>query len=542
MPNPTCPHTLRWRGRPTRGDGAAVLAGLEPLNEHYDLSAGARRTRTASYLDTVDGRLRKRGQLLSHERATGPGRLVLVDGEAIVTTGLTEVPEWPARVEEFPPGDVLDRVASAMWVRAVLPIARSRTTSREVAVLNEDGKTVVRLDWVEVTGSEPVRTEPLAQVVVRPVLGYQRDADRVRKALLAADGFEESGTTAEDELVRTATAAIEPPGRPAITADQPAGLAIALALLGFADAIAANVDGVVDDIDTEFLHDLRVAVRRTRSLLKLAGDVLPLTEAQLARYAASFKWLGDVTTPTRDLDVYLLEIDQLAGKLVVGEPGDLEPFAAHLLWQRQREQRKLARTLRSQRFARLLDGWTAFLTEVVETEHPVSAEDTENTEGAETAQPTEPTEPATTAAGQLAAQRIRHMVKRVGRRGRVLTPGSPAEHIHALRKRCKELRYLLEVFRPLCDHAAHQAVVKELKQLQDVLGSFQDGEVQSEGLRMFAEQMLQSGRPPAATLLAMGELAGRFGDQQKQARQALTDRVERFVSARNRQRIEALLP
>lgn len=536
MLNPTCPHTLRWHGQPTRGDAAAVLARLEPLTEHYDLSAGARRTRTASYLDTVDGRLRKRGQLLSHERATGPGRLVLVDGEATVTSGLTEAPEWPARVEEFPAGEVLDQVAAAMWVRAVLPIARSRTVAREVAVLNEDGKTVVRLDWVEVSGTEPVKTEPRAQVVVRPVLGYQRDADQVRKALLAADGFEESEATAEDELVRTATAALEPPTRPAISAGQPADLAIALALLGFADAIAANVDGVLDDIDTEFLHDLRVAVRRTRSLLKLAGDVLPLTETQLARYAASFKWLGDVTTPTRDLDVYLLEVDQLAGKLVVGEAGDLEPFAAHLRQQRQREQRKLVRTLRSQRFARLLDGWTAFLAEIVETERPEEAESPEGEEYAEQAAPTQPT------AEQLAAQRIRHMVKRVGRRGRVLTPDSPAEHIHALRKRCKELRYLLEVFRPLCDQAAHQAVVKELKQLQDVLGSFQDGEVQSEGLRLFAEQMLQSGRPPAATLLAMGELSGRFGDQQKQAREALTDRVARFVSAKNQQRIEALLP
>jgi CHAD domain-containing protein len=529
MLNPTRLRTLRWHGQPTRGDAAAVQARLESLSEHYDLTAGVRRTRTATYLDTVDGRLRRRGQLLSHERATGPGSLVLVDGEATVTTGLTELPEWPARVEEFPAGEVRDQVASAMWVRAVLPIARSRTVSREIAVLNEDGKTVVRLDWVEVSGAEPVRTGPLAQVMVRPVLGYQRDADRVRKVLLAADGFEESDSSAEDELVRAATAAVQPPGRPEITPELPADLAITLALQGFADAIAANVDGVVDDIDTEFLHDLRVAVRRTRSLLKLAGDVLPLTPAQLARHAASFKWLGDVTTPTRDLDVYLLE-----------------PFSAHLRQQRQREQRKLVRALRSQRFTRLLDGWTAFLAEVAETERPESTEDpesTESTEGPETteAAPAPTGEPALTAE-QLAAQRIRHMVKRVARRGRVLTPDSPAEHIHALRKRCKELRYLLEVFRPVCDQAAHQAVVKELKQLQDVLGSFQDGEVQSEGLRVFAEQMLQTGRPPAATLLAMGELSGRFGDQQKQARAALTDRVARFVSAKNRQRIEALLP
>ena len=50
--------------------------------------------------------------------------------------------------------------------------------------------------------------------------------------------------------------------------------------------------------------------------------------------------------------------------------------------------------------------------------------------------------------------------------------------MHALRKRCKELRYLLEVFRPVCDKTAHRRLVKELKSLQDTLGDFQDGEVQ----------------------------------------------------------------
>ena len=37
-------------------------------------------------------------------------------------------------------------------------------------------------------------------------------------------------------------------------------------------AVLANVDGVLQDIDTEFLHDLRVSVRRTRSALKLFGE------------------------------------------------------------------------------------------------------------------------------------------------------------------------------------------------------------------------------------------------------------------------------
>ena len=53
-----------------------------------------------------------------------------------------------------------------------------------------------------------------------------------------------------------------------------------------------------------------MAVRRTRSVLKMLGDVLPAGLAE--RMSAEFRWLGDITTPTRDLDVYLLSIDAMA--------------------------------------------------------------------------------------------------------------------------------------------------------------------------------------------------------------------------------------
>ena len=45
----------------------------------------------------------------------------------------------------------------------------------------------------------------------------------------------------------------------------PAPVAVARLLLRLLDTCESNVDGVLRDIDTEFLHDLRVAVRRTRS-------------------------------------------------------------------------------------------------------------------------------------------------------------------------------------------------------------------------------------------------------------------------------------
>ena len=130
-----------------------------------------------------------------------------------------------------------------------------------------------------------------------------------------------------------------------ITASMPASVAVARLLLRLLDTLEQNVDGVLRDIDTEFLHDLRVAVRRTRSAIKLLGEVLP---ADLAgHYAAEFKWLGDLTTPTRDLDVHLLGFDAMTAQLVAASPADLEPFRAFLVRRRAREFRRLAAALRS---------------------------------------------------------------------------------------------------------------------------------------------------------------------------------------------------
>ena len=86
---------------------------------------------------------------------------------------------------------------------------------------------------------------------------------------------------------------------------QSAPVAVSVVLLDLLDTLEANVDGVLRDIDTEFLHDLRVSVRRTRSALKLLGSVTP---DATGHFRDEFKWLGDVTTPVRDLDVHLLEL------------------------------------------------------------------------------------------------------------------------------------------------------------------------------------------------------------------------------------------
>jgi CHAD domain-containing protein len=182
--------------------------------------------------------------------------------------------------------------------------------------------------------------------------------------------------------------------------------------------------------------------------------------------------------------------------------------------------RALVRALRSQRFRRLCATWREGLVWVVESE-PVSA---------------------TGAVERLARKRVLVAYRRVIKRAVTLTPASPAEDVHTLRKRAKELRYLLEVFAPVCDPGLHRAMVRKLKALQEVLGAFQDGEVQSAALRVFAERMLAAGPAHAAPLLAMGELSARFADMQHEARDELTSVLPRFLGAKVHRQLGAMLP
>jgi CHAD domain-containing protein len=144
--------------------------------------------------------------------------------------------------------------------------------------------------------------------------------------------------------------------------------------------------------------------------------------------------------------------------------------------------------------------------------------------------------------GGLAADRIARAHRRVARLGASVTAprgggGPPADDLHSLRKRGKELRYLLEFFGSLYDPAAYRAAVRNLKGLQDCLGEFQDGVVQQEAIRGFAVHLLDRRGPEpaaaelAATLLALGELTAQVHARQRRARDDLAGRYARFARA-----------
>ncbi len=485
-------------------DVELVEAALQPK---FALVAGPEQTVSHTWLDTFDWRLHAAGISLEY-LDDGPLIMQFPDGSRLQGP---RAKKWPALMHDLPAGRLRDALAPIVAPRALLSVVTVERAVRESRVLNADEKTVARL----LTESGDDGTSRLQ---VQPLRGYEVDGDRIARLMGRVDGFKASTTTPYDDALALASRTpsdleqnLTAPLRP----ETPAPVAVANVLAQFAAAIDDNVAGTIAAIDIEFLHDLRVAVRRTRSILKLVGDVLPANLAE--RFQPEFKWLGDLTTPVRDLDVYLLELDNMAARLTSADPRDLDPFRTFLVRHRGAERRRLVRGLRSRRFEQVMSDWRTELAQV--------AADGDGGPAAAT----------------LARQRIERAFRKVVRRGKRIAADSPSEQVHELRKRCKELRYLLEVFRPLCADAPYRPLIKELKALQDVLGDFQDGEVQREAVREFAAVMMEQGAAPPATVLAMGELAAQLDAHQLNARGELVGRLQPFLANENRARVKALV-
>lgn len=502
-----------------------------------------------TWLDTFDWRLHKAGLTLEYVAGRRGGELRLAsaapgDAGTCQPVICQPVTGWqatrPHLAADLPDGPVTARIAGLAAPRALLPVVTVVGTTVVYRLLNTDAKMVARLliERLMTAGGDVVPLAP--RLAITEVRGYQGQARRAARLVAAVPGVRNEAEAPFAVALGGLGGLGRRPGDYSnkvdapITAAMPASRAAATILLRLLDIIDANVGGVLRDIDTEFLHDLRVSVRRTRSALKLFGDVLGLPREDLAFFTAEFGWVGDVTTPTRDLDVHLLDFAQMASALAAAKPDDLEPFRGYLDQRRRKEFRALTRALRSPRFNAVTQAWRAKIT-AIEQGHGAAGVAADRS-----GKPVKAA-PESGSVGTLAAERTRVSFVKVARKGGAITPDSPPESLHDLRKRCKELRYSLEFFAPLHDPAGYGKVVGDLKRLQDCLGEFQDTEVQIGEIRALAAAMLAVGEAPAVTLLAMGEVTAGLVVRQRAARADFERRFAAFADVEGQRRMSALL-
>jgi CHAD domain-containing protein len=344
------------------------------------------------------------------------------------------------------------------------------------------------------------------------VRGYAADLARVRSTLAGELGYAAAEQPLVDEAVIAAgghPGGISAKVDVALGFDERSDAAAAAVLRRLLEVIDANLEGTIQDIDSEFLHDFRVAVRRTRSVQRELRTVFPA--AELAWFRTEFRWLQQVTGDSRDLDVYVLEFDQY--RQLVPEPirGDLGPLLAVLERRRADAHAAMVGELTSDHTTTLRTTWGSFLDQLASLpEHDRPA--------------------AHRAIGELAGQRIRKVYKRMVKMGGRIDDSSPPADYHELRKKGKELRYLLELFAaPLYPSEVVRAMIKRLKGLQDVLGRHQDREVQIATLGSLRDEVAAVEGGPAA-LMAMGVLVQRLAGDERAAREQFAEHFEAFAS------------
>ena len=479
----------------------------------------------------------------------------------------------PGLLEELADGPVRERLARLLEMRRLLPRVDVISQQTPLRLLNEDEKTVVWLLIEQHRFREPRSGRGGAlsrRLLLKAVRGYLDAFEQARTGLI-----EQLGMSALTEALaqEALTAAGHCPGTYSTKLDerldpnQRADLATKQILRGLLETLEANVEGTRQNLDSEFLHDLRVATRRTRAALSQIKGVFP--EAGVTEFKQGFAWLQQVTGPVRDLDVYLLDFPSLEQRVPPMLRHELRPLYAQLLRQHGEAQCQLAHELDSVRFHRLLRDWCAFLDAPVpdapvpgapmpDAAVPDASSQSIRLEARADSVAAQPLGDETLEAGQrqqqgpapkqaarpikkVADERIRKMLKRVRAEGRAIGADSAPEQLHELRKSCKKLRYLMEFFQSLYPKAEIREQIKQTKRLLDNLGRFQDTAVQAQHLYEQAAASAGGQGLPATTLLAMGALISQILNDQACARASFAEVFADFDSAENAERFKVLL-
>ena len=374
--------------------------------------------------------------------------------------------------------------------------------------------------WVDPAARRSAKA-PLLLLRVSPVRGYDKPFRRVCACLEDPCGLQVLGGDGPAGLlgVTAPWAATKPPSstvrlRPEMRADE----AVKTIYRAQLAAMLRNERGTREAIDSEFLHEFRVAIRRTRAGLARLKGILPLQRTE--RFKRDFRWLGTITGPKRDLDVHLIELANHQAAIPAEARPHLEPLAVYLEARAEEAQQALARALGCARYRRIVHDWGAFL------EQP----------GPRRSSLPDACRPI----GAVASGHIWRLHRRVLKRGEAIDDQTPAERVHDLRLDCKKLRYLMEFFRSLYDPDAMKQQIRALKRLQENLGDFNDMEVQQGALRTAGRGMAGQGLATPETHMAMGRVIEALARRQVEERERVTERFREFGAPANRARAEKL--
>jgi CHAD domain-containing protein len=266
---------------------------------------------------------------------------------------------------------------------------------------------------------------------------------------------------------------------------------------------------VIEDVDPEFLHSFRVAVRKSRTgLAKLKGVFSPSIVAQ---FKQKLRYIQQITNGTRDLDVYIQRFEKYKKMLPSEMHPALETFRFFLKRKRTFVFEQMKEKLNEESFHNSLQEWQYIL----------DKHDDADIRGIK----------AHINAKDLADESIVSAYSRIVKNGSKIKDNSPPQMLHKLRIDCKNLRYLLEFFADFYSEKHVKPFINKLKKLQNTLGDYQDMHVQSEAVYSFMQEMRSEGNSES-TVIVLENLKNELIKNMKSARKHFHNDFNSFSEIR----------
>ena len=426
---------------------------------------------TSTYHDTADRALARAGITLRRrvQNRRGLWQLKLPgEGERLEL----EASGGPG----MPPAELATLLPGVLRGRALEPVAVLRTR-REGIRARENGRAVadITVDMVTVLDGRRVR-ERFVELEVEALPGGADALPGLERVLLEAGASQGDGRSKAFRALGFFP--VERTGPPRWA---PASEHVRSMIATQAAELIAHDPGTRLGADPEELHQVRVATRRLRAVLRAA--LLLLDPAWAESLRAELAWLGGALGPVRDLDVLL---ERLATEIA-----DLEP-----------DERRAGGTLLRGLEADRASARDAMLEVMTSPSYDRLLDRLEAAAVAPRARPAE------VSLRDIAAREFRKLRKAV----RALPPDPPDDALHAVRIRGKRARYAGELAQGVVGKPAKR-FVQDARVFQDVVGEHQDAVVAEERIR----GLLDDAAAPEAYLVA-GRLVERERERRRRAR------------------------
>ena len=447
-------------------------------------------------LDSYDWDIWQSGMLLLND-GNKELRLLKKDDSCLATCPTTEEKRfwW-----QLPEGDLANRLKELVSIRAFTPKHTALLVTEHFNVLNEDAKIVVRAELISITAKE---TQPCRALKIFPLKGYHHEYAQLIKSLATLNPEKLTDSGLRNLLQQTGLTAYIPKNKSGFNLEghETAEIAVTRMAQEMVQLARDQEQGIIDDIDTEFIHQYRVNIRKTRSLISLFKKTLSAQRFQFLK--SELKKIGSQTNELRDLDVLLLDQDYYRSLLPQNLWPGLEQLFRRIKRRRTSACKKVTAQLSSQSYLDQIDHLYQVLQQAPDLQ----------------------TKQARSEIKSLVSRKISAQYRMIQADGRLIEAATPDTAVHELRIECKKLRYLLELFRELYPKDEIRQLIKFLKVLQDNLGKFNDYSVQQEFLLHFG----QGAKISADQLASINGLAAVLYNKQRVERGSVVKNISGFL-------------